>query len=126
MQQGSMDGMFKQNSINLVCSTLAIVCAYYSDLVSVLFWFGGLLVIPAIAIWYQFKFALGHFILRLSIAILPWFIFCVSGSLWGSNTEHEGLRTMNMFFFEMPLYSVAVGTVVVTVCFLFKKSTTSS
>ncbi|WP_285164594.1 hypothetical protein [Shewanella goraebulensis] len=118
--------MFKQNSVNLVCSTLAILCAYYIEVVSVLFWFGGLLVIPAIAIWYQFKFALGNFILRLSVAILPWLVLCVIGLFWASKTEHDGQRAMNMFFFEMPLYSVAVGTVVVTVYFFFKKARLSS
>ncbi|PMG31648.1 hypothetical protein BCU94_07915 [Shewanella sp. 10N.286.52.C2] len=115
--------MFKQNSINLLCSTLAILCAFYIEIGSVLFWYGGLLVIPAIAIWYQFKFALGNFILRLSIAILPWLTLCVIGLFGASNTEHDGQRSINMFFFEMPLYSVAVGTLVVIVCFLFKKAT---
>ena len=117
-----MSEIFKQNSINLVLSTLAIICAYYIDLGGTLFWFGGLLLVPAIAVWYQFKFALGNFLLRIIIAVLPWFSLCLIGLLWASNIKHDGQRNMNMFFFEMPLYSVAFGVFVVTVAFFFKQS----
>lgn len=100
---------------------MAILCAYYIELGVILFWFGGLLIMPAIAIWYQFKFALGSFLLRLGIAVIPWLVLCAIGILWASKTEHEGQRTMNMFFFEMPLYSVVAGVIVVTACFFFQK-----
>ncbi|GIU14611.1 hypothetical protein TUM4261_30310 [Shewanella sp. c952] len=121
-----MSEIFKQNSINLAISTIAILSGYYFELGGALFWFGGLLVIPAIAIWFQFKFALGSFLLRLSIAVLPWLALCLTGLLWASKTEHDGQRTMNMFFFEMPLYSVVAGVVVVTACFFFQKTKAQS
>ena len=76
---------------------------------------------PAIAILFQFKFALGNFMLRLSIAVLPWVALCLMGLIWASKTKHDGQRTMNMFFFEMPLYSVLAGAVVVLVWYLNKK-----
>ncbi|MCU4676955.1 hypothetical protein N7931_15075 [Catenovulum sp. 2E275] len=121
-----MDETFRQNSINLVISTLAILCSYFLDLGGGLFWFGGLLIIPAIAFLFQFKFACGPYLLRLSIAILPWLVLCIIGLLWASKTEHDGQRTMNMFFFEMPLYSVAAGSVLVTIWFLIQKARTPS
>ncbi|WP_342806034.1 hypothetical protein [Alteromonas sp. M12] len=121
-----MGEIFKQNSINLVVSSSAILCAYHIGLGNILFWFGGLLVVPAIAIWFQFKYALGNFIVRLNIAVLPWLVLCFVGLFWVSKTEHVGQRTMNMFFFEMPIYSVVVGAVVVTGWFFFQKANTQS
>ena len=116
-----MSDIFKHNSLNLVVSSLAILCAYYLGFGSLLFWFGGLLIIPAIAIWFQFKYSLGNLIERLVIAVTPWLVLCCVGLLWASKTEHEGQRTMNMLFFEMPLYSIFAGCVVVVVWSLIKK-----
>ncbi|TMP25963.1 hypothetical protein CWB99_20335 [Pseudoalteromonas rubra] len=116
-----MDGIFKHNVANLVISTLAILCAYCIELGSILFWYGGLLVIPAIAVWFQFKFALGCLRLRLSVAVAPWLVLCLSGLLWASKASHEGQRAMNMLFFEMPLYSILIGALVVTIRFIYKK-----
>ena len=116
-----MSETFRQNSINLAVSSMAILCAYHLDFGGFLFWFGGLLVIPAIAIWFQFKFSLGHFFLRLSVATIPWLVLCSIGLYWASKTEHDGQRTMNMLFFEMPLYSVLAGIIVVTIWFSIKR-----
>ncbi|MDO6642177.1 hypothetical protein Q4557_19730 [Shewanella sp. 5_MG-2023] len=116
-----MSEIFRQNSINLAVSSIAILCAYHFGFGGFLFWFGGLLVIPAVAIWFQFKFALGHFVLRLFVSTGPWLVLCFIGLYWASKTEHDGQRTMNMLFFEMPLYSVLAGIIFVTVWFLIKR-----
>ena len=116
-----MDEISKQNSINLVISTLVILSSHYIGLGAAFFWFAGIIIMPAIAVWFQFKFALGNFILRLSVAVLPWLILCLIGLWWASETEHDGMRAMNMFYFEMPLYSVAAGTVMIALWFFYQK-----
>ena len=116
-----MGEAFKQNSINLFISTSTILCAYFLELGTLLFWFGGLLVVPAIAIWFQAKYSIGSLFVRLTIAAFPWLFLCGLGLLWASKTEHEGQQTMNMLFYEMPLYSILVGCVFVAFWALFKK-----
>lgn len=115
-----MSEVFKQNSINLVLSALAIltVGAVFGVL---LFWVGGLLIVPAIALWFQFKFALGNFIQRLIIAITPWLVICGSGLFLASKTAELNDRQMNILFFEMPLFSVLAGCIVVSSWFFIKK-----
>jgi hypothetical protein len=121
IQQGFMSEIFKRNSINMAISSISILFAYYLGLGGVLFWIGGLLVIPAFAIWFQFKFAFGHFIQRISVAVAPWLVLCCLGLFWASKTEHKGERKMNMLFFEMPLYSALVGCIVLTTWYLIKR-----
>lgn len=115
-----MSEVFKQNSINLVLSALAIltVGAVFGVL---LFWVGGLLIVPAIALWFQFKFALGNFIQRLIIAITPWLVICGFGLFLASKTAELNDRQMNILFFEMPLFSVLAGCIVVSSWFFIKK-----
>jgi len=116
-----MSDKFKQNSLNLAISSLVILSAYFVGLGNLLFWFGGLYIIPAIALWFQVKYSLGSIVTRVSVAALPWLVTCGLGLLWAANTEHEGQRTMNMWFFEMPLYSVAIGSVIVVFFLLINK-----
>jgi hypothetical protein len=59
-----MSDIFKHNSLNLLVSLLVLLCAYYLGFSSSLFWFDGLLIFPAIAIWFQFKYSIGSFTLR--------------------------------------------------------------
>ena len=116
-----MSEIFRQNSINLAVSSIAILSAYHLGFGGFLFWFGGLLVIPAVAIWFQFKFALGHFVLRLFVSTVPWLVLCFIGLYLASKTEHDGQRTMNMLFFEMPLYSAVCGCIALVVWSLIKR-----
>jgi len=116
-----MNEIFKHNCLNLFISSFSIICAYILDLGVLLFWFGGLLVIPGISIWFQVKYSRGHLITRLCIAVFPWLSLCGVGLFWASKTEHEGQQAMNMLMFEMPLYSIAFGCLVVIVDSLIKR-----
>ena len=121
IQQGSMSEIFKRNSINLAISSITILCVYYLGLGGFLFWIGGLLAFPALATWFQFKFAFGNFTQRLSVAVIPWLVLCCFGLFWASETVHDGQRTMNMLFFEMPLYSVLAACTALIGWYLVKR-----
>ncbi|MEP4888712.1 MAG: hypothetical protein ABJV04_04950, partial [Aliiglaciecola sp.] len=82
-----MSEKFKHNSLNLGFSSLTIICAYYLGVGGFLFWFGGLLIIPAIALWFQFKYSLGNLIERLGTSVVPWLVLCSVGLFWASKTE---------------------------------------
>jgi hypothetical protein len=116
-----MSEIFKQNSINLVISTSTILLMYFLGFGAILFWFGGLLVIPGIAIWFQAKYSIGSLLVRLSVSAFPWLILCSLGLFSASKTEQEGQRTMNMLLFEMPLYSIAGGCAAVAFWSMFQK-----
>lgn len=116
-----MSEVFKQNSRNLIISTLAILCAHFLGIGVILYWFAGLLVVPAIAIWFQFKFTIGNFVSRLCIAFSPWVILCLIGIMQTSKIEHSGQRIMDMLYYQMPLYSVVAGSGLLVIRFFIQK-----
>ena len=109
------------NVKNIAISVITILSLELLDFTAILFWTGGLLVFPAIGVIIKAKYATGNLLTRLIIAITPWLLLCSIGLIWASQTSHEGMRDMNLFYFQMPLYSAIFGCFLVALWTLLYK-----
>ena len=115
-----------QNVKNVAISTITIASVHMLGFSAILFWTGGLLVIPAIGVIFQAKYAKGNVFTRLMVAASPWLLLCSIGLLWASQISHEGQRNMNLSAFQIPLYSAIFGCFLIALWALFNKITTRS
>ncbi|MBO9492353.1 hypothetical protein J7384_18470 [Endozoicomonas sp. G2_1] len=103
--------IISRNLQNIILSVIVILAFHLLGFSSMLFWFGGLLIVPAMVVVIQFRYATGTLVTRLLVAFVPWCSLCSIGLFIANRTVHEGQRLMNLSFFQMPLYSALFGCV---------------
>jgi len=86
--------------------SLVIIGIHFSGLGGVIYWFGGLIVLPGILLWVQLKRLTGRLLIKVPLALTPWLVFLATGLYVSSQIEHEGQRSMSMSYFEMVFFSI--------------------
>ncbi|MGQ9427663.1 hypothetical protein ACXYTJ_17030 [Gilvimarinus sp. F26214L] len=99
----------------------AILVFHFSGFLGVFFWFGGLLIIPAIAMLLQYRYLTGGELSRIFLAALPWFLYAISGLVAIRSIELEGAQAANQSFYSASLYSAIVGIIVLGFWGAYKK-----
>lgn len=77
--------------------------------------------LPAFAVALQVKYAQGGIVSRLTTAFLPWLVLCGAGLVDGLIHDTSHSSEMNASFFQMPLYSAFIGTIIVGVLLLLRQ-----
>ncbi|WP_188150481.1 hypothetical protein [Teredinibacter waterburyi] len=101
----------KNLEVTLIAVVLIAVC-HFGGVFGVFFWFGGLFVIPALAMIFQYRYLSGSSVLKIVLAALPWLLYGASGLVAVRAIEHEGAQTMNQIYYSTPLYSAIIGSII--------------
>lgn len=109
----------KNLEVTLIAIVLMVAC-HFGGVFSIFFWFGGLFVIPALAMFFQYRYLSGGAIAKILLAALPWLLYSVSGLVAVQAIEHEGVQTMNQTYYSAPLYSAIIGSIILGVWAAYK------
>ncbi|AMX01264.1 hypothetical protein A3224_00530 [Microbulbifer thermotolerans] len=116
--QGQVE-ILKNLKVTLIALILIAAC-HFGGVFGIFFWFGGLFVIPAIAMFFQYRYLSGGSIQKIILAALPWSLYSLSGLVAVQAIEHEGAQTMNQTYYSAPLYSAIIGSIVLGVWASYK------
>ncbi|EGQ8181301.1 TPA: hypothetical protein NKQ26_004588 [Vibrio parahaemolyticus] len=70
-----MDDLTRKNMANVVLSSIALFVLNFLGVTALMFWLGGLLVLPGVAFVLQYRYAVGSYFLRMLVAVFPWLFF---------------------------------------------------
>jgi hypothetical protein len=109
----------KNWEVSLIAIVLIAVC-HFGGMFGVFFWFGGLFVIPALAMFIEYRYLSGSSVQKIILAALPWLLYAICGLVAVQGIEHEGAQTMNRIYYSAPLYSAIIGSIILGVWAAYK------
>ncbi|EHD6031649.1 hypothetical protein U5884_004760 [Vibrio parahaemolyticus] len=116
-----MDDLTRKNMANVVLSSIALFVLNFLGVTALMFWLGGLLVLPGVAFVLQYRYAVGSYFLRMLVAVFPWLFFLGYGWYRASHVVHDGTKGMNLLVLEMCISSLVIAGVAIVIFELFGK-----